>query len=108
MLKDCANFSAQLGDASSVFMFRELCIQIHVATLNLSLINSFQPEVNTEDVSDYTARPVVPLKKSHLNFAPILSDWEQQAIEVFEESAKDGSPIHVVRRPARTPLRLRT
>lgn len=52
----------------------------------LPIINSFQPEVNTEDVSDYTARPVVALKKSHLNFAPILSDWERQAIDVFEDS----------------------
>jgi type III restriction enzyme len=52
----------------------------------LPIINSFQPEVNTADVSDYTARPVVSLKKSHLNFAPVLSDWERQAIDVLEES----------------------
>jgi type III restriction enzyme len=52
----------------------------------LPIINSFQPEVSTEYVSDYTARPVVALKKSHLNFAPILSDWERQAVDVLEES----------------------
>jgi len=52
----------------------------------LPIVNSFQPEVNTEDVSDYTSRPVVPLTKSHLNYAPILSDWERQAIDILEES----------------------
>jgi type III restriction enzyme len=52
----------------------------------LPIVNSFQSEVNTQDVSDYTARPVVALKKSHLNLAPILSDWERQAIDVLEES----------------------
>lgn len=52
----------------------------------LPIVNSFQPEVNTEDVSDYTSRPVVPLTKSHLNYAPIFSDWERQAIDILEES----------------------
>jgi type III restriction enzyme len=52
----------------------------------LPIVNSFQPEVDTKDVSDYTSRPVVSLKKSHLNYAPILSDWERQAIDVLEES----------------------
>jgi type III restriction enzyme len=52
----------------------------------LPIVNSFQPEVNTADVSDYTSRPVVPLKKSHLNYSPILSGWERQAIDVMEES----------------------
>src|SRR5206468_11424984 len=52
----------------------------------LPILNSFQPEVNTADVSDYTSRPVVPLKKSHLNYAAILSGWERQAIDVLEES----------------------
>ena len=51
----------------------------------LPITNSFQPDVSTVDVTDYTSRPVVALKKSHLNYAPLLSDWERQAIDVLEE-----------------------
>lgn len=52
----------------------------------LPILSSFEPEVSTADVSDYTSRPVMALKKSHLNFAPLLSDWEKQAIDVLEDS----------------------
>jgi len=49
------------------------------------IVNSFQPSVSTASVNYRTARPVVSLTKSHLNLAPVYSDWEEQAIEIFEE-----------------------
>lgn len=52
----------------------------------LPIVNSFSPTVSTADVSDYTSRPVVPLLRSHLNFAPVLSSWEKNAIEILEDS----------------------
>jgi type III restriction enzyme len=52
----------------------------------LPIVNTFSPYVTTADVSDYTSRPVVSLKRSHLNFAPILSSWESNAIDILEES----------------------
>lgn len=52
----------------------------------LPIVNSFSPTVSTGGVSDYTSRPVVKLEKSHLNLAPLLSDWEKNAIEVLEDS----------------------
>jgi type III restriction enzyme len=50
----------------------------------LPVVNSYRPVVSTKDVDYHTARPVVPLEKSHLNFAAILSGWERDAIETFE------------------------
>lgn len=49
------------------------------------IVNSFQPSVSTASANYRTARPVVSLTKSHLNLAPVYSDWEAQAIEIFEE-----------------------
>jgi len=49
------------------------------------IVNSFQPSVSTASVNYRTARPVVSLTKSHLNLAPVYSDWEDQAIEILEE-----------------------
>src|SRR5207249_4561346 len=48
------------------------------------IVNSFQPSVSTANVNYRTARPVVSLTKSHLNLAPVYSDWEEEAIEIFE------------------------
>jgi hypothetical protein len=51
----------------------------------LPVVNSYQPTVSTADVNYRTARRVVTLTKSHLNLAPLYSDWEQQAIDVMED-----------------------
>ncbi len=48
------------------------------------IVNSFQPSISTGSVNYRTARPVVSLTKSHLNLAPVYSDWEEQAIEILE------------------------
>ena len=52
----------------------------------LPIVNSWSPVVSTADVTDYTSRPVVPLTRSQLNFAPVLSSWEKDAIDILEES----------------------
>lgn len=52
----------------------------------LPILNSFHPVLTTADVVDYTSRPVEQLEKSHLNLAPIFSDWERQAIAIMDES----------------------
>jgi len=59
----------------------------------IPIVNSFQPSVSTASVNYRTARPVVSLTKSHLNLAPVYSDWEEQAIEIFEEM--DGVDYYV-------------
>lgn len=52
----------------------------------LPIVNSYRPVITTADVNYHTSRPVVPLAKSHLNFAPFLSGWEPQAIEILENT----------------------
>jgi hypothetical protein len=51
----------------------------------LPVVNSYQPTVSTADVNYRTARRVLALTKSHLNLAPLYSEWEQEAIEVMED-----------------------
>jgi len=51
----------------------------------IPIVNSYKPYQSTWDVNYRTTRPVVQLTKSHLNAAAVLSDLEQQAIEVFED-----------------------
>jgi type III restriction enzyme len=51
----------------------------------LPIVNSYQPSVSTTDVNYRTARRVVSLTRSHMNLAPVYSDWEQQAIEIMED-----------------------
>jgi type III restriction enzyme len=51
----------------------------------LPVINSYRPWASTSDVNYRTTRSVARLTKSHLNFAPLYSDWEQQAIDILED-----------------------
>jgi len=50
----------------------------------LPVTNSYKPVVSTKDADYRTARPVVPLERSHLNLAPIHSEWEREAIYELE------------------------
>jgi type III restriction enzyme len=50
------------------------------------LLNRFRPWLSTRDVNERTARPVVSLEKSHLNYAMVMSSDEQFAIKYLESS----------------------
>lgn len=50
----------------------------------LPIVNSYKPVVSTKDVDYRTVRPVVPLERSHLNLAPIHSEWEREAVYELE------------------------
>lgn len=52
----------------------------------LPVLNRFKRTLSTEDVNEQTTKPTVELTKSHLNRAPILSEYERAAIDVLEES----------------------
>jgi hypothetical protein len=52
----------------------------------LPVLSRFKKHLSTDGVSFNTARPTVPLSKSHFNRAPILSSYERIAIEEFEDS----------------------
>jgi type III restriction enzyme len=52
----------------------------------LPVLNRFKRTLSTEDVNFQTTKPTVELTKSHLNRAPILSEYERAAIDVLEES----------------------
>jgi type III restriction enzyme len=52
------------------------------------IVNSFRPYNSTKDVNYRTARPVVALTRSHLNYAgvpPEAGGWEREAIEILED-----------------------
>jgi type III restriction enzyme len=51
----------------------------------LPIVNSYKPWISTGEVDYRTARPVIPLTLSHLNFAVRHSDWEQQVVEILED-----------------------
>ncbi len=57
----------------------------------LPRINRFDPVTSTDVVDELTRRPIIPLRKSHLNAAPVLSQGskdsigEAKAIEVMED-----------------------
>lgn len=50
----------------------------------LPVTNSYNPMVSTKNVDYRTPRPVVPLEKSHLNLAPVHSEWEREAVYELE------------------------
>ena len=52
----------------------------------LPVLNRFKRTLSTQDVNEQTTKPTVELTKSHLNRAPILSEYERAAIDVLEES----------------------
>jgi type III restriction enzyme len=52
----------------------------------VAILSRFRRTVSTAEVSERTARPVVPLEKSHLNKAIILSSDETAAIDSLEKS----------------------
>jgi len=51
----------------------------------LPIVNSYKPWLSTGEVDYRTARPVIPLTNSHLNYAVQHSDWERQAVEILED-----------------------
>lgn len=51
----------------------------------LPIVNSFKPWITTAEVNYRTTRPVAPLVKSHLNFAPLDAETERSAIEQLED-----------------------
>ena len=51
----------------------------------LPIINSYKPSASTSDANYRTTRPVVPLVKSHLNFAVLHSGWEKDAVDILED-----------------------
>jgi type III restriction enzyme len=50
----------------------------------VAILSRFRKTVSTADVNERTARPVVPLVKSHLNKAIVLSGDESTAIDFLE------------------------
>ncbi len=51
----------------------------------LPIVNSYKPWISTREVDYRTAMPVIPLTKSHLNYAVQRSDWERKAVEILED-----------------------
>jgi type III restriction enzyme len=51
----------------------------------LPIVNSYKPFASTSDANFRTARPVVALSRSHLNFAVLHSGWEKDAVEILED-----------------------
>jgi type III restriction enzyme len=52
----------------------------------LPVLNRFKRTLSTADVNFQTTKPTVELTKSHLNRAPILSEFERAAVDVLEDS----------------------
>ena len=52
----------------------------------IPILNRFKPWLSTKDVNERTARPVVSLEKSHLNYAITMSSDEEYAIKYLESS----------------------
>jgi len=62
----------------------------------LPVLNRFKRTLSTVDVNEQTTKPTVELTKSHLNRAPILSEFERAAIRCSRR-VRAGVVLHAQR-----------